>query len=404
MVENHRAPIVQHLLIYKSGAMDEPFNKGGVAHLLEHLMFRGTQKVPDSTYNDIMNKNGAESNAFTSRDITAYHQLVDITRLELVMALEADRMQNLNFSEKAFEKERRIIFEERMQRVSNNPTARFAEELNKIFWKNHPYAHPITGTEEEIKNLTAEDVYAFYRTHYTPNNAVLVLAGDLDEPTAKILAHKYYGGLVRAPGSSKTEFLSNSTGEKSTFEISEHMQEIAAPRLIKQYLVPSLHEDPKIAYALMIWASYLGEGDTAYLNRELVRTNKMASVGASYDALSRGGSVFGITALPFNNTDAKKANELLDKTLEKAYKSFNPKVLEKEKSKMLSGLVYVRDNPQETAMLVGSMAALGMSAEDMENYAQNIQAVDFKTMQEAWEKLQNSAQKGVGLLLVGEKS
>lgn len=402
LVENHRAPIVQHLLIYKRGAMDEPLNKGGVAHLLEHLMFRGTKKVPDSTYNDIMNKHGAESNAFTSRDLTAYHQLVDITRLELVMALEADRMQNLNFSPLAFEKERQIVFEERQQRVSNNPAARFFEMLNKFFWKDHPYAHPITGTEEEIKNLTADDVYAFYRAHYTPNNAVLVLAGDIDEKTARTLAQKYYGAIPNSQ--EKSETLADLVkAEKTSFEIRQTMQEIAAPRLIKQYLVPSLHEDPQTAYALMIWESYLGGGDNAYFNRALVQSGQLAGVYVSYDPLSRAGSTFSITALPFNNADAQKANELLEKTLEKAYKNLTAQAFENEKSKMLAGLVYVRDNPQETAMLVGTQAALGMPAEEIENYANNIQAVDLKTMQEAIKKIKNSPQIGLGILLAGEK-
>ena len=259
VVENHRAPIVKQLLLYKTGAKDEPLNKGGVAHLLEHLMFRGTKKVPDSSYNDIMAQNGAEDNAFTTRDLTGYHQLVDVSRLELAMALEADRMENLNFSKKAFEKERQIVFEEREQRVSNNPKARFSEDFNKIFWNNHPYGKPVTGTETEIKNLTAEDVYAFYKAFYTPQNAVLVLAGDIDLPTAKTLVQKYYSTVANRPNHQTVENVSASADGSSNFKLTQTKKEISAPQLVKQYLVPSLHEDPKTAYALMILASYLGE-------------------------------------------------------------------------------------------------------------------------------------------------
>ena len=403
VVENHRAPIVKQLLLYKTGAMDEPLNKGGVAHLLEHLMFRGTKKVPDSSYNDIMAQNGAEDNAFTTRDLTGYHQLVDVSRLELAMALEADRMENLNFSKKAFEKERQIVFEEREQRVSNNPKARFSEDFNKIFWNNHPYGKPVTGTEAEIKNLTADDVYAFYQAFYTPKNAVLVLAGDIDLPTAKTLVQKYYGAVANRSNYQTVENVPAVTDGSSNFKLTQTKKEISTPQLVKQYLVPSLHEDPKTAYALMILASYLGEGDNSFLNRALVLTGKMAGVGASYDALARAGNVFTINALLYDNADAEKAEALIDKTLVEAFQKFDAKALENEKTKMLAGLVYVRDNPEETAMLVGSMAALGMSADEIENYEQNIRAVELTDVKSAMEKLKTSEKVGLGILLAGDK-
>ena len=404
VVENHRAPIVKQLLLYKTGAMDEPLNKGGVAHLLEHLMFRGTKKVPDSSYNDIMAQNGAEDNAFTTRDLTGYHQLVDVSRLELAMALEADRMENLNFSKKAFEKERQIVFEEREQRVSNNPKARFSEDFNKIFWNNHPYGKPVTGTEAEIKNLTADDVYAFYQAFYTPKNAVLVLAGDIDLPTAKTLVQKYYGAVANRSNYQTVENVPAVTDGSSNFKLTQTKKEISTPQLVKQYLVPSLHEDPKTAYALMILASYLGEGDNSFLNRALVLTGKMAGVGASYDALARAGNVFTINALLYDNADAEKAEALIDKTLVEAFQKFDAKALENEKTKMLAGLVYVRDNPEETALLVGSMAALGMSADEIENYEQNIRAVELTDVKSAMEKLKTSEKVGLGILLAGDKN
>lgn len=403
VVENHRAPIVKQLLLYKTGAMDEPLNKGGVAHLLEHLMFRGTKKVPDSAYNEIMAQNGAEDNAFTTRDLTGYHQLVDVSRLELAMALEADRMENLNFSNKAFEKERQIVFEEREQRVSNNPKARFSEDFNKIFWNNHPYGKPVTGTEAEIKNLTADDVYAFYKAFYTPQNAVLVLAGDIDLPTAKTLVQKYYGAVANRPNHQTTENVPTVADGSSNFKLTQTKKEISAPQLVKQYLVPSLRDDPKTAYALMVLASYLGEGDNSYFNRTLVLTGKMAGVGVSYDALARAGNVFTISALLFANADTEKAEALINKTLDEAFQKFDTKALDNEKTKMLAGLVYVRDNPEETAMLVGSMAALGMTADEIENYEQNIRAVELSDVKSAIEKLKTSEKVGLGILLAGDK-
>ena len=192
VIPNHRAPIVKHMVWYKAGSIDEPLGKGGEAHLLEHLMFRGTRKIKGNRFNEIMEANGAESNAFTSTDMTAYHQGLDISRLELAMFLEADRMQNLEISDKDFALERDIVFQERKQRIDNNPAAYFGEALRRSLWLDHPYARPVTGMPEEILALTKEDVEAFYNKFYAPNNAVLVLSGDIDVKTAKLLAEKYY--------------------------------------------------------------------------------------------------------------------------------------------------------------------------------------------------------------------
>ena len=150
VVPNHRVPVVKHMVWYKNGASDENIGKGGTAHLLEHLMFRGTKDVSGQKFNILMEENGAESNAFTGQDMTAYHQFLDVSRLELAMLLEADRMANLQFDKDAFIAERDIVFQERKQRVDNNPVGKFREILNRILWQQHPYSHPITGTDKEI--------------------------------------------------------------------------------------------------------------------------------------------------------------------------------------------------------------------------------------------------------------
>ena len=195
VLENHKAPIVKQMLFYKVGAADEKKGKGGIAHLLEHLMFRGTTKVKSTDFNKLSEKNGVESNAFTSQDVTAYHQLADISKLELLMLLEADRMQNLKLNEDDFVTERDIVFQERKQRVDNNPSAKFFEMVNNVLWQEHPYANPVTGYDDEIMGLSKDDALDFYNNFYVPNNALLVLAGDIDVITAKKLAEKYYGKL-----------------------------------------------------------------------------------------------------------------------------------------------------------------------------------------------------------------
>ena len=217
VVENRKAPIVKHMVWYQAGAVDEPIGKGGVAHLLEHLMFRGTKKVEDGAFNEIVIRNGADMNAFTSYDMTAYHEFSDLSRLELMMALEADRMANLEFDENAFKKEQQIVFQERKQVVENNPTAYFSEMMRRNLWQEHPYSRPITGTPEEILSLTSDDVWDFYHRFYAPNNAILVLSGDIDSVAAKTLAEKHYGKIARRNNSKTTEFpkLENTSSTKT---------------------------------------------------------------------------------------------------------------------------------------------------------------------------------------------
>lgn len=187
VVENHKAPLVKHMLWYKVGSADEGFGKGGSAHLLEHLMFRGTKRAVGNEFNRMMEKNGVESNAFTSYEVTVYHEFADVAKLEILMALEADRMQNLSFSEEDYAAEQQIVLQERKQRVENNPSAPFSERFNKILWGNLPYGHPVTGLSDEIMALTYADIRAFYQKFYAPNNAVLVISGDVDAATIRPL-------------------------------------------------------------------------------------------------------------------------------------------------------------------------------------------------------------------------
>ena len=209
VIPNRKAPIVRQMIWYKVGSVDEALGKGGTAHLLEHLMFRGTKKVKNSDFNAIIARNGGESNAFTAQDFTAYYETTDVSRLELAMALEADRMENLDFGKKAFDKERDVVFQERMQVVENNPSSYFGESLRRVLWQQHPYSRPISGSPEEIKSVSRADVMDFYRRYYAPNNAILLLSGDIEPKTAKLLAEKgchveavsdVSGGLYRAGG------------------------------------------------------------------------------------------------------------------------------------------------------------------------------------------------------------
>ncbi len=198
VVSNHRAPVVTQLLIYKVGAMDEPAGKSGVAHFLEHLMFKGTKNLKAGEFSAIVARNGGQENAFTSQDYSGYHQTFAADRLDTMMRIEAERMRNLLLTKKDIEPERKVVLEERNSRVNNNPSALLREEVNAAFYLNHPYRVPVIGWEHEIKALTLEDLVKFYHQWYAPNNAVLIYAGDVSVEKIRPLVEKHYGKIPSA--------------------------------------------------------------------------------------------------------------------------------------------------------------------------------------------------------------
>lgn len=401
VIENHKAPIIQHMVFYKAGAVDEKPGQGGIAHLLEHLMFRGTTKVKGQQFNRIMEKNGAESNAFTSQDVTAYHQFLDISRLELAMFLEADRMQGLQISEDDFKTERDIVFQERKQRVDNNPAALFFEKVRKALWQEHPYGNPVTGQDSEIINLTREDALNFYRRYYAPNNAVLVLSGDIDAATAKRLAQKYYGRL-KPVEITKTEFSKLPETYKAVIEMS--LPEVRLGRLVKIFAAPSFNQQPEQIYALDVLSEYLGGDENSPLYQKLViRDKKALGVSVDYDGTSRSYGSFIVSAVPAGEANAGFI-KAVDAAFAEALKDLTEKKLAKTKQKMLADLVYLKDNPASLAQTAGFMAATGAKLDDLQNYAVNIEKVTLAQVRQAAEDLWHRAPQAVGILKPKELS
>lgn len=397
VVPNHRVPIIKHMVWYKSGSADEPAGKGGVAHLLEHLMFRGTHKIPGNRFNEIMDKNGAESNAFTSLDMTAYHQTLDISRLELAMFLEADRMQNLDFSDNDFETERKIVFQERKQRVDNNPAAYFGEALRRNLWQEHPYSRPVTGTDEEILSLTKQDVIDFYKKHYVPNNAILVLSGDIDVYTAKKLAEKYYGNLPRGAEPARKPMPEIEPSIRQKLEMSR--PQINGVTVVKSYAAPSFNVKPEYRYALSVLASYMGDGDTSKLYKKLVlRDKKALGVSVSYDGAADSYGTFSISAIPQNGVSSDELIAAVDKAWAEALSELTEEEASRVKQKQLAGLVYLRDNPNDAAYITGSMAVVGIPLAEIEKQADNINAVSAADMSKAAAELENNSPQIIGVL------
>ncbi|MBR1948559.1 MAG: insulinase family protein [Alphaproteobacteria bacterium] len=399
VIENHKAPIVKHMVFYKVGAVDEPKGKGGIAHLLEHLMFRGTRKVKGQEFNKIMEQNGAESNAFTSQDVTAYHQFLDISRLELAMFLEADRMKNLDISDEDFETERDIVFQERKQRIDSNPAAKFYEMVKKALWGNHPYGNPVTGEDIEIKNLNKKDAVDFYEKYYSPNNAVLVLSGDITPEEAKILAKKYYGKLK--PVKFEKTILEK-LPENFEAEIKVKMDEVKLNRLVKIMAVPSFVQDKKKAYALEVLVNYLSQDENSPLYQRLVtQGHKALDVAVGYDGISRSYGSFSLSVIPqgLPDEDFKKH---IDKAWNYALKKLNIAEIEKTKKKMLSELVYMKDNPSTLAQTAGWMASCGVAINELQEYEDNIKNVTLDDVKNVADFVWNKAPKVTGILVAKE--
>ncbi len=397
VVPNHKAPIVKHMVWYKSGSVDEAPGKGGSAHLLEHLMFRGTAKVPGDGLNKILEQNGAESNAFTSTDMTAYHQMTDISRLELAMALEADRMQNLKLRDKDFALERDIVYQERKERVDNNPAGYFNETLRRVLWQNHPYARPVTGTPEEIMSLTKEDMEAFYKSHYAPNNAVLVLSGDIDAATARQLAEKYYGPLKKRPLAPRPEMPRLEPSFKAFFTMEQ--PKVNSIRVGKIFAAPSYNIDPQDIYNLTVLSAYMGEGETSKLYKKLVlRDEKALDVSTAYDSGARGYGTFSISAVPAPGISGEELLEAIDDAWAEAIRELTPAEVDKIKTKMRAGLVYLRDNPEHAAYIAGSLAAIGMPLNEIEKQADEIDEVKASGVKKSAEKLWKHAPQASGIL------
>nr|QIM10732.1 peptidase M16 [uncultured Alphaproteobacteria bacterium] len=374
VIPNHKAPIAKHMVWYKVGASDEVLGKGGSAHLLEHLMFRGTSKVKGQEFNRIMEENGADSNAFTSQDFTVYHQFVDISRLELAMFLEADRMQNLKIDNKSFETERQIVYQERKQVVESNPLYRFNEEMQRAFWQQHPYSRPITGTEDEILSLTIDDVKAIYGRYYAPDNAILVIAGDIEPEKAFALADKYYGKIPAKGFVNNKKITEDSV--KTSISLRMEMPQADIARFVRRYKAPAYNGGKDRIYAWMVLSKYLGEGETSQLyNRLVADKHDATAVSTSYNYTSTGGGSFVISAVPAQGKTAEYVREQIDIALAEAVKGITPAKIEKVKKQLLSGLVYIRDNPNDAAQIAGMLAAIGMSDEEIENYADKIKRI-----------------------------
>ena len=398
VIENHKAPLIKQMVWYNVGAIDDGLGKGGRAHFFEHLMFRGTDKLKDGELNNLLENHGVVNNAFTGYQYTAYHEFADISKLELLMAIEADRMRGLNFDENAFNTEKQVVIQERKQVIENNPSAPFAERFRQMIWGNHPFGRPITGLEEEIIALSYNDVKEFYNRYYVPNNAILILAGDIDVATAKNLAQKYFGAVESVL--SKNERNVPVLRENFSQRLEMKLPHIQTAKITWEYILPPYAELKGFAYDYDALAQYLGAGQTSALYRDLVLEQKTAlSISVDFSFISRSNAIFSISMVPADGISISDAEIALKEAIKNAIINLNLQKVASIKKKMVADLVYIQDNPSDSAQIVGHFLANGFSLEFLQNYENDVEKITLRGIKNAYREVFYNSAKAVGVLL-----
>ncbi len=378
VIEDHRAPIVTHMLWYRVGAADEPVGKSGIAHFLEHLMFKGTEAVPDGQFSPIVEANGGDDNAFTSQDYTAYYQQVAADRLPLMMEMEADRMRGLILDDAAMLTERDVVLEERALRTDSDPGSLFGEQRDAAQFLNHPYGTPVIGWPDEVNALTLQDALDFYGVFYAPNNAILVVAGDVQPEDVLALAEQYYGPLQPSEGIVKRQ-RPQEPPQRAARRLVYNDPRVASPYVIRSYLAPNRQTgDQTQAAALSLLADVLGGGGiTSLLGQRLQIEEDIAlASGAFYSGLSYDPDTFGMYVVPKPDVSLEEAEARMDATLEFLLENgVDPERLARSKATLLADAIYAMDSQRGLAQRYGAALTSGLTVEDVDAWPDILQAV-----------------------------
>jgi zinc protease len=376
VIEDHRSPVVTHMLWFGVGGIDDPPGLSGAAHLFEHLMFKGTKNVPPGELSKTVARNGGQDNAFTSHDYTAYFQRIAKDRLPLMMELEADRMVNLDLSEMNVLTERDVVLEERRLRVESDPQSLATEQMEAALHTTSPYGRPVIGWMAEISTMTRQQAIDFYKSHYAPNNATLIVAGDVTPDEVRRLAQEKYGKLERRT-------LAPRSNVPPVPRLSEARLDFAIagtklPQLIRYYRAPSYVNSPKgTGEAMDMLAAILGGGQTSRLYQSLVVDKKLASnAGAFYSGYSRGPASFGVYATPRDGVSFDTLETAMDQII-RSMTTAPPEAgeFERAKTRLVAEYTYQQDNQFQLANDYGQALSVGLTIADVEDWPNRIRAV-----------------------------
>jgi len=378
VIEDHRAPVVVQMVWYRAGAADEDAGVSGVAHFLEHLLFKATDDLKAGELSNTVAANGGSDNAFTSKDYTGYYQRIAADRLELVMTMEADRMRDLRLTVDDIATERDVILEERNMRTENNPDALFSEQRNAAQYMNHPYGIPIIGWKHEMAKLSLEDALAFYRRYYAPNNAILVVAGDVQPAEVLALAEKHYGPLAptaNLPKRSRPVEPPQLSERRMTYEDAR----VSQPYVIRTYLAPERNSGAQKQAAILTMLAELlgGNGQTSVLGRKLqFEQQKAIYTSAFYSGMSLDQTTFGLVIVPSQGVGLAEGEDLLDTAVaEFIDEGVDAEQFERIKMQLRANLIYERDDVQALANLYGAALTSGLTIKDVKDWPQVLQNV-----------------------------
>ena len=401
VVNNPRAPVVSHMVWYKVGSADEEPGKSGLAHYLEHLMFKGTAKMKPSEFSRTVARNGGRDNAFTAYDYTAYFENIARDRLELVMGMEADRMVNLRLTDDIVLPERKVIQEERRQRTENEPASRLYEQLYSLLFVHHPYGTPIIGWMHEIEKLTTQDALDFYKRHYAPNNAILVVAGDITAAELKPLAEKTYGKIKPAKDiPARVRVTEPPTEGARRITLSD--DQVRQPNWARIWKAPSYNAGEKqYASALEVLESILSDGATSRLYRSLVVERKVAAgVSLSYNPNALDLGTLSISATPAPGQDVAAVESAVDAELAKLLSGgVTDAEVESAKVRLRRDAIFARDSLQGPAYAFGVALTTGQTVADVEAWPDRIAAVTRQQVEEAARLVLSQGNHVTGILM-----
>jgi len=404
VIEDHRAPVVVHMVWYRAGSADEPAGTSGIAHFLEHLMFKRTETMESGEFSRTVARNGGQDNAFTSYDYTGYFQRVAADRLGLMMQMEADRMVNLRLDDAEIATEREVIIEERNQRVENSPAALFREQKDAVQYLNHRYGVPIIGWRHEMVSLDRDDALAFYERFYAPNNAILVVAGDVTPDEVRALAQEHYGPIPANPALPE-RLRPTEPPQTAERRITFRDARVAQPYVSRSYLAPERDSGAQdTAAALTILAEVLGSGTTSVMAEALQFDSQVATfTGAFYSGMSLDKTTFDVVVVPSEGVTLEEAEAAMDKVLaEFLTTGVDPEQLDRIKMQLRAAQIYARDNVDSIANRYGRALTQGLTVEDVQAWPDILQAVTADDVMAAARMVLDRRQAVTGWLMAEE--
>ncbi|MEM9395237.1 MAG: pitrilysin family protein [Pseudomonadota bacterium] len=402
VIEDHRAAAVTNMLWYRTGAADEPPGKSGIAHFLEHLLFKGTETLEPGEFSAIVEANGGSDNAFTSWDYTGYFQRVAADRLELMIEMEADRMSNLVLTDEVVLPERDVILEERSQRIDNSAGGIFGEQRRAAQYLNHPYALPIIGWRHEMENLSREDALAFYDTFYSPNNAILIVAGDADPDEVLQMAQRHFGPIPANPDLPE-RIRPQEPPQLAERRISYSDARVAQPYVLRTYLAPERDAgSQEVAAALTLLAELLGGSSATSVLGGTLEFEEQRSVytAAFYNGLSLDDTSFGFINVPAAGVSLQEAEADLDRVVAQFVEDgVDEAALERIKMQLRAAQIYSRDSVGGRARQYGTALTSGLTVEDVQAWPDILQATTSEQIMAAAEMVFDRRKSVTGWLM-----